>query len=56
MMEWFLSINGVAWALVMVQLFRIENKLGSWGETISTIRKKCKLFNGGGYGAKEKMG
>lgn len=40
--------NLFAWTVVLVQLLRIERRMGAGDEVLKRLKKHCRLFNGNG--------
>ena len=41
----YIGANGAVMVLVLIQLFRMERRLGSGGTILNQVKKRCPLFN-----------
>lgn len=49
-----LAANGIAWAVALAQLLRIERRLGCGDGALKQIKKRCPIFTGVSINGKEK--
>jgi len=42
----YIGANGAVMVLVLIQLFRMERRLGCGGTILDQLKKRCPLFNG----------
>jgi len=51
--ETMLAANGIAWAVALGQLLRIERRLGCGDSSLKQIKSRCPIFMGGVCDGKE---